>query len=547
MYNTPKDIFLSDSARTKLMLGISKLASAVKVTLGPKGRNVIIQQTINPIITKDGVTVARAVSLEDPVENMGNMLVRQAAAKTAAQAGDGTTTATILAEEIVRAGHKLTVSGAAPIPLTRGIQKAADMIIDSLGKVALKVDNDWERIAQVASISANNDEFIGDIIKQAYQKVGVDGVIAVEESKTSDTFIEEVTGMEFDRGYLSPYFATELKNMSCEYDDVFVLLVDGKIKNAKHIVPILDKVASTGKALLILAEDIDPQTLSLLVINKVRAGLKLVAVKSPSFGERKKEMLQDIAVLTGGTIISDSVGVTLDKVTLSSFGKCKKIKVTNKSCAIIEGTGEREKIQDRVEQLKSQISKEDTTWGENQIKERIAKLLGGVAVIKVGAATEVEMREKKDRIDDALHATKAALISGIVPGGGIALVKAASSVNLSEFVEADELSGAKLLIQAITAPLKVICENAGVSGEVVVDKIKSSEGNFGYNAKTDTFENLLEAGVIDPVFVTQTALKNAVSVAKMILSTECAISFAKVKDEFSGNGESEYDPDMITV
>ena len=547
MYNTPKDIFLSDSARTKLMLGISKLASAVKVTLGPKGRNVIIQQTINPIITKDGVTVARAISLEDPVENMGNMLVRQAAAKTAAQAGDGTTTATILAEEIVRAGHKLTVSGAAPIPLTRGIQKAADMIIDSLGKVALKVDNDWERIAQVASISANNDEFIGDIIKQAYQKVGVDGVIAVEESKTSDTFIEEVTGMEFDRGYLSPYFATELKNMSCEYDDVFVLLVDGKIKNAKHIVPILDKVASTGKALLILAEDIDPQTLSLLVINKVRAGLKLVAVKSPSFGERKKEMLQDIAVLTGGTIISDSVGVTLDKVTLSSFGKCKKIKVTNKSCAIIEGTGEKEKIQDRVEQLKSQISKEDTTWGENQIKERIAKLLGGVAVIKVGAATEVEMREKKDRIDDALHATKAALVSGIVPGGGIALVKAASSVNLSEFVEADELSGAKLLIQAITAPLKVICENAGVSGEVVVDKIKSSEGNFGYNAKTDTFENLLEAGVIDPVFVTQTALKNAVSVAKMILSTECAISFAKVKDEFSGNGESEYDPDMITV
>lgn len=547
MYNTPKDIFLSDSARTKLMLGISKLASAVKVTLGPKGRNVIIQQTINPIITKDGVTVARAISLEDPVENMGNMLVRQAAAKTAAQAGDGTTTATILAEEIVRAGHKLTVSGAAPIPLTRGIQKAADMIIDSLGKVALKVDNDWERIAQVASISANNDEFIGDIIKQAYQKVGVDGVIAVEESKTSDTFIEEVTGMEFDRGYLSPYFATELKNMSCEYDDVFVLLVDGKIKNAKHIVPILDKVASTGKALLILAEDIDPQTLSLLVINKVRAGLKLVAVKSPSFGERKKEMLQDIAVLTGGTIISDSVGVTLDKVTLSSFGKCKKIKVTNKSCAIIEGTGEKEKIQDRVEQLKSQISKEDTTWGENQVKERIAKLLGGVAVIKVGAATEVEMREKKDRIDDALHATKAALISGIVPGGGIALVKAASSVNLSEFVEADELSGAKLLIQAITAPLKVICENAGVSGEVVVDKIKSSEGSFGYNAKTDTFENLLEAGVIDPVFVTQTALKNAVSVAKMILSTECAISFAKVKDEFSGNGESEYDPDMITV
>ena len=547
MYNTPKDIFLSDSARTKLMLGISKLASAVKVTLGPKGRNVIIQQTINPIITKDGVTVARAISLEDPVENMGNMLVRQAAAKTAAQAGDGTTTATILAEEIVRAGHKLTVSGAAPIPLTRGIQKAADMIIDSLGKVALKVDNDWERIAQVASISANNDEFIGDIIKQAYQKVGVDGVIAVEESKTSDTFIEEVTGMEFDRGYLSPYFATELKNMSCEYDDVFVLLVDGKIKNAKHIVPILDKVASTGKALLILAEDIDPQTLSLLVINKVRAGLKLVAVKSPSFGERKKEMLQDIAVLTGGTIISDSVGVTLDKVTLSSFGKCKKIKVTNKSCAIIEGTGEKEKIQDRVEQLKSQISKEDTTWGENQVKERIAKLLGGVAVIKVGAATEVEMREKKDRIDDALHATKAALISGIVPGGGIALVKAASSVNLSEFVEADELSGAKLLIQAITAPLKVICENAGVSGEVVVDKIKSSEGSFGYNAKTDTFEDLLKAGFIDPVFVTQTALKNAVSVAKMILSTECAISFAKVKDEFSGNGESEYDPDMITV
>jgi chaperonin GroEL len=546
MYNTPKEIVLSDAARTKLMSGISKLASAVKVTLGPKGRNVIIQQAINPMITKDGVTVARAVTLKDPIENMGNMLVRQAAAKTAVQAGDGTTTATILAEEIIKRGHKLIVSGAAPTPLNKGIQKMSELILDNLNKLALRVDNDWERISQVASVSANNDEFIGEIIKEAYKKVTIDGVIAVEESKTSDTYIEEVNGMEFDRGYLSPYFVTELKNMTCEYDDVLVLLVDGKIKNSKHIIPILDKVAASNKALLLLAEDIDPQTLSLLVINKVRAGLKLVAVKSPSFGERKKAMLTDIAILTGATIINDTTGTTLDKVALSHFGKCKKIKVTSKSCAIIDGQGDKEKVLERVEQIKSQISSEDTSWGENQIKERIAKLLGGVAIIKVGAATEVEMREKKDRIDDSLHATRAALIEGIVPGGGVALIKAIKDIDLTQFKEQDERAGAELLIQAVTSPIKVICDNAGVSGEVVLDKVFSSDGNIGYNAKTDKFENLLETGVIDPVFVTKTALINAVSVAKMVLSTECAISVLE-QDKGGYQEESEYDPDLITV
>jgi chaperonin GroEL len=546
MYNTPKDIVLSDVARTKLMSGISKLASAVKVTLGPKGRNVIIQQSINPMITKDGVTVARAVTLKDPIENMGNMLVRQAAAKTAVQAGDGTTTATILAEEIIKRGHKLIVSGAAPTPLNKGIQKMSELILDNLNKLALRVDNDWERISQVASVSANNDEFIGEIIKEAYKKVSIDGVIAVEESRTSDTYIEEVNGMEFDRGYLSPYFVTELKNMTCEYEDVLVLLVDGKIKNSKHIIPILDKIAASGKALLLMAEDIDPQTLSLLVINKVRAGLKLVAVKSPSFGERKKAMLTDIAILTGATIVNDTTGTTLDKVTLTHFGKCKKIKVTSKSCAIIDGQGDKEKVLERVEQIKGQIGEEDTSWGENQIKERIAKLLGGVAIIKVGAATEVEMREKKDRIDDSLHATRAALVEGIVPGGGVALIKAIKEIDLSQFKDQDEKAGAELLIQAVASPIKVICDNAGVSGEVVLDRVLSSDGNIGYNAKTDKFEDLLETGVIDPVFVTKTALINAVSVAKMVLSTECAISVLET-EKGGYQEESEYDPDLITV
>jgi len=529
-----KDISFDSDARAKLKSGIDALANAVKVTLGPKGRNVIIQKSFGaPAITKDGVTVAKEIELEDPVENMGAQMVKEVASKTADAAGDGTTTATVLAQAIVTAGLKNVTAGANPMDLKRGIDKAVKVIIENLKSQTEIVGNDFEKIRQVGSISANNDNEIGTLIADAMRRVSTDGVITVEEAKGTDTYVDEVLGMQFDRGYLSPYFVTNAENMVAEYENPFILIHDKKISNMQDIVPILEKAVGAGRPLLIIAEDIESQALGVLVVNRLRAQLKVVAVKAPGFGDRRKAMLEDIAILTGGTVISEEKGYKLENADIEHLGTAEKITVDKDNTTIVNGSGDAKVIEGRISQIKSQIETTSSDYDKEKLQERLAKLAGGVAVLYVGAATEVEMKEKKDRVDDALHATRAAVEEGIVAGGGVALVRAINSLKNVKGENEDQNVGIQIVRKSLEAPLRTIAENAGVEGSVVLQKVMNSKGDKGYNAKDDTFEDLKKAGVIDPTKVTRIALENAASIAGMVLTTECVVSD---KPEEGGGG-----------
>lgn len=520
-----KQISFDRNAREKLKAGVDALANAVKVTLGPKGRNVVIQKSFGaPAITKDGVTVAKEIELEDPVENMGAQMVKEVASKTADVAGDGTTTATVLAQAMVNAGLKNVAAGANPMDLKRGIDKATKAVIADLAVQSDKVGNDFKKVQQVAAISANNDEEIGTLIADAMKRVTKDGVITVEEAKGTDTYVEEVIGMQFDRGYLSPYFVTNAENMVAEYENPFILIHDKKISNMQDIVPILEKAVGAGRSLLIIAEDIESQALGVLVVNRLRAQLKIVAVKAPGFGDRRKAMLEDIAILTGGTVISEEKGYKLDSVELDHLGTCEKITVDKDNTTIVNGAGDEEQIKARINQIKQQIDTTTSDYDKEKLQERLAKLAGGVAVLYVGAATEVEMKEKKDRVDDALHATRAAVEEGIVAGGGVALVRAISSLKNVKGVNEDETIGVQIVRKALESPLRTIAENAGVEGSVILQRVIRSKGDMGYNARTDKFENLKKSGVIDPTKVTRIALENAASIAGMVLTTECVVN-----------------------
>jgi chaperonin GroEL len=532
-----KEISFNSEAREKLKAGVDALCNAVKVTLGPKGRNVILQKSFGaPTITKDGVTVAKDIELEDPVQNMGAQLVKEVASKTADIAGDGTTTATVLAQAMVNAGMKNVVAGANPMDLKRGIDKATKVIIDDLKKQSEVIGNDYEKIKQVGSISANNDEEIGTLIADAMRRVTKDGVITVEESKGTDTYVDEVKGMQFDRGYLSPYFVTNTENMTTEYEEALILIHDKKISNMQEIVPVLEKVISAGRPLLIIAEDIDSQALGVLVVNRLRAQLKIVAVKAPGFGDRRKAMLEDIAILTGGTVISEEKGYKLESVELEHLGRAEKITVDKDNTTIVNGRGTQEMIASRINQIKAQIETTTSDYDKEKLQERLAKLAGGVAVLYVGAATEVEMKEKKARVDDALSATRAAVEEGIVTGGGIALVNAIKSIEKLKGANDDETIGIQIVKKALEAPLRTIAENAGVEGSVVLQEVLKSKGAIGYNARTDKYEDLKKAGVIDPTKVTRIALENAASIAAMILTTECVINDKKEENAGGGGG-----------
>ena len=523
-----KIISFDSNARTKLKSGIDQLADAVKVTLGPKGRNVVIQKSFGaPVITKDGVTVAKEIELEDSVENMGAQMVKEVASKTADAAGDGTTTATVLAQAMVNAGMKYVTAGANPMDLKRGIDKAVNAVISDLKSQSEVVGSDFNKIKQVASISANNDEEIGSLIADAMKRVTKDGVITVEEAKGTNTYVDEVIGMQFDRGYLSPYFITNTENMTTEYDTPLILIHDKKISNVQEIVPILEKAVQTGRPLLIIAEDVDSQALGTLVVNRLRAGLKIVAVKAPGFGDRRKAMLEDIAILTGGTVISDEQGYKLENAELSHLGQAEKITVDKDNTTIVNGKGKKADITARINQIKAQIETTTSDYDREKLQERLAKLAGGVAVLYVGAATEVEMKEKKDRVDDALHATRAAVEEGIVAGGGVALVRAISSLEKVKGINEDENLGIQIVKKALESPLRTIAENAGVDGSVVLQEVLKAKGARGYNARTDEYEDLKKAGVIDPTKVTRVALENAGSIASMVLTTECVISDKK--------------------
>jgi chaperonin GroEL len=523
-----KIVSFDSEARAKLKSGIDQLANAVKVTLGPKGRNVVIQKSFGaPIITKDGVTVAKEIELEDAVENMGAQMVKEVASKTADAAGDGTTTATVLAQAMVNAGMKYVTAGANPMDLKRGIDKAVGAVIADLKAQSEVVGSDFSKIKQVASISANNDDEIGSLIADAMKRVTKDGVITVEEAKGTDTYVDEVIGMQFDRGYLSPYFITNTENMTTEYENPLILIHDKKISNVQEIVPILEKAVQTGRPLLIIAEDVDSQALGTLVVNRLRAGLKIVAVKAPGFGDRRKAMLEDIAILTGGVVISDEKGYKLENATLEELGQAEKITVDKDNTTIVNGKGQQADINSRIGQIKAQIETTTSDYDKEKLQERLAKLAGGVAVLYVGAATEVEMKEKKDRVDDALHATRAAVEEGIVAGGGVALVRAISSLLDLKGSNEDENLGILIVKKALEAPLRIIAENAGVDGSVVFQEVAKSTGANGYNARTDQYEDLKKAGVIDPTKVTRVALENAGSIASMVLTTECVISDKK--------------------
>ncbi|MEE9373804.1 MAG: chaperonin GroEL [Saprospiraceae bacterium] len=520
-----KQISFDSEARGRLKAGIDALADAVKVTLGPKGRNVVIQKSFGaPIVTKDGVTVAKEIELEDPVENMGAQLVKEVASKTADSAGDGTTTATVLAQAMVTAGMKYVAAGANPMDLKRGIDKAIEAVIIDLEKQSSIVGNDFDKIKQVATISSNNDEEIGLLIADAMKRVSKDGVITVEEAKGTDTYVEEVMGMQFDRGYLSPYFVTNTEDMKSEYESPLVLIHDKKISNTQDIIPILEKAAGVGKPLLIIAEDVDSQALGLLVVNRLRGGLKVVAVKAPGFGDRRKAMLEDIAILTGGTVISEEKGYKLENVEVEHLGSCEKITVDKDNTTIVNGAGKKKDIQGRINQIKQQIETTTSDYDKEKLQERLAKLSGGVAVLYVGAATEVEMKEKKDRVDDALHATRAAVEEGIVTGGGVALVRAIKCLNKIEGENEDQTLGVQIIKKALESPVRAIAENAGVDGAVVFMETVRKKGAEGYNAKTDTYEDLKKAGVIDPTKVTRIAIQNAGSIAGMIITTEAVIN-----------------------
>ncbi len=530
-----KDISFNSDAREKLKAGIDKIANAVKVTLGPKGRNVVIQKSFGaPQITKDGVTVAKEVELEDAVENMGAQMLKEVASKTADIAGDGTTTATVLAQAMVSAGMKYVAAGANPMDLKRGIDKAVAAVTADLKKQSEQIGNDFGKIKQVGSISANNDEEIGKLIADAMKRVSKDGVITVEEAKGTDTYVDEVIGMQFDRGYLSPYFITNADKMIAAYENPYILITDKKISNMQEIVPVLEKVVGSGRPLLIIAEDVDSQALGVLVVNRLRASLKVVAVKAPGFGDRRKAMLEDIAVLTGGVVISDEKGYKLESTELTDLGQSANIEIDKDNTTIINGKGKKKDIEARIAQIKVQIGETTSDYDKEKLQERLAKLAGGVAVLYVGAATEVEMKEKKDRVDDALHATRAAVEEGIVVGGGVALVRAIESVDKMRNGNEDEKLGIDIVRKALEAPLRVIADNSGVEASVVLMNVKSKKGSFGYNARTDEYEDLKKAGVIDPTKVTRIALENAGSIAGMVLMTECVLS-EKPKEDKGGH------------
>lgn len=519
-----KEILFNIDARDQLKKGIDTLTNAVKVTLGPKGRNVIIEKKFGaPYITKDGVTVAKEVELADAYQNTGAQLVKEVASKTGDDAGDGTTTATVLAQAIVAEGLKNVTAGASPMDIKRGIDKAVAKVVDSIKGQAEKVGDNYDKIEQVASVSANNDPVIGKLIADAMRKVSKDGVITIEEAKGTDTTIGVVEGMQFDRGYLSAYFVTNTEKMECEMEKPYILIYDKKISNLKDFLPILEPAVQTGRPLLVIAEDVDSEALTTLVVNRLRSQLKICAVKAPGFGDRRKEMLEDIAVLTGGVVISEEKGLKLEQATIEMLGTADKVTVSKDNTTIVNGAGDKENIKERCEQIKAQIASTKSDYDKEKLQERLAKLSGGVAVLYVGAASEVEMKEKKDRVDDALRATRAAIEEGIVPGGGVTYIRAIEALEGFEGDNADETTGVHIIKRAIEEPLRQICANAGVEGAVVVQKVREGEGDFGYNARTDVYENLHAAGVVDPAKVTRVALENAASIAGMFLTTECVI------------------------
>jgi chaperonin GroEL len=518
-----KELLFNTDARSKLKRGVDALAEAVKVTLGPKGRNVVIDKKFgSPTVTKDGVTVAKEVELSDPIENMGAQMVKEVATKTSDLAGDGTTTATVLAQAIFREGLKNVTAGANPMELKRGIDRAVEAIVEQLRSISVPSAGKKE-IAQVGAISANNDKEIGNLIAEAMEKVGKDGVITVEEAKGLETTLETVDGMQFDRGYLSPYFVTDPEKMEAVLDDGYILIHDKKISSMKELLPVLEKTAQSGRPLLILAEDVEGEALATLVVNKLRGTLKVVAVKAPGFGDRRKEMLRDIAVLTGGQVISEEVGFKLENATLNDLGRAKRIVVDKDNTTLVDGKGKDDTIQGRISEIRTAIEKSTSDYDREKLQERLAKLSGGVAVINVGAATETEMKEKKARVEDALHATRAAVEEGIVPGGGVALIRAQSALDKIKGTE-DEKIGVEIVRRALEEPIRMIAQNAGAEGSIVVARVKESKDkNFGYNAATDNYEDLVKAGVIDPTKVTRTALQNAASIAGLLLTTECVV------------------------
>lgn len=531
-----KDIKFDIEARDGIKRGVDALANAVKVTLGPKGRNVIISKSFGaPTVTKDGVSVAKEVELEDALENMGAQMVKEVASKTNDLAGDGTTTATVLAQAIVKEGLKNVAAGANPMDLKRGIDKAVKAITEDLAKQTKEVGDSSDKIKQVAAISANNDETIGDLIAKAFEKVGKEGVITVEEAKGTDTTVDIVEGMQFDRGYLSPYFVTNSEKMTADLENPYILLYDKKISAMKDLLPILEPVAQTGKPLLIIAEDVDGEALATLVVNKLRGALKIAAVKAPGFGDRRKAMLEDIAILTGGTVISEERGFTLENATIEHLGTAEKVAIDKDNTTVVNGAGGEDLIKNRVNQIKAQIETTTSDYDKEKLQERLAKLAGGVAVLYVGAASEVEMKEKKDRVDDALHATRAAVEEGIVAGGGVALVRAKSVLDKIKTDNADEATGIQIVNRAVESPLRTIVENAGGEGSVVISKVLEGKDNFGYDAKSEAYVDMLKAGIIDPKKVTRIALENAASVSGMILTTECALTDIK-EDAPAGGG-----------
>lgn len=540
-----KEIIFNEKAREGLKNGVDALANAVKVTLGPKGRNVVIGKRFGaPHVTKDGVSVAKEIDLKDPVENMGAQMVKEVASKTADIAGDGTTTATVLAQAIITGGLKNVTAGANPMDLKRGIDKAVKVIVEELKKLSKEVGKDNDTIRQIASISANNDEEIGGLIAEAMKVVGNDGVITVEEAKGIETEVKTVEGMQFDRGYLSPYFVTNTEKMLTEFDSPYILITDKKISSMKDLLPVLEPVAQAGRPLLIIAEDIDGEALTTLVVNRIRGSLKVAAVKAPGFGDRRKAMLEDIAVLTGGQVISDEKGLSLESATLEMLGTAEKVEVDKDNTTIVNGGGDKKAIKDRVAQIRAQIETSTSDYDKEKMQERLAKLAGGVAVLYVGAASEVEMKEKKDRVDDALAATRAAVEEGVIPGGGVALIRTLAGLEKLKGINDDERTGIEIVKRAIEEPLRQIVRNAGLEGAVIVQTVKDGKGAFGYNARTEVFEDLLEAGVLDPTKVTRTAIENAASIASMLLTTECVI-VDEPEEEGAGGGMPGGMPGMM--
>jgi chaperonin GroEL len=537
-----KQIFFDIEARNRMKKGVDILANAVKVTLGPKGRNVVIEKKFGaPQVTKDGVTVAKEIELEDPIENMGAQMVKEVASKTADIAGDGTTTATVLAQSIISEGLKMVAAGANPMDLKRGIDKAVSLVVENLNGQSQTVGNDSKKIQQVATISANNDETIGKLIAEAFVKVGKEGVITVEEAKGTDTTVDVVEGMQFDRGYISPYFVTNSEKMEAELQNPYILIYDKKISSMKDILHILEKVAQSGRPLLIIAEDLEGEALATLVVNKLRGTIKVAAVKAPGFGDRRKEMLTDIAILTAGTVVSEELGHKLEGADLTTLGSAASVTIDKDNTTIVGGKGKKADITARVNQIKAQVENTTSDYDKEKLQERLAKLAGGVAVLYIGAATEMEMKEKKDRVDDALHATRAAVEEGIVPGGGVAYIRAIESLDAKVRGQIeDEQTGMAIVRRALEEPLRILTANAGIDGSIVVQKIKEGKGDYGFNARTEVYENLFKAGVIDPTKVARVALENAASIAGMLLTTECVVADKPKKEEPHSHGA----PDM---